>query len=560
MAQHLPPELLQLIISFIPPSEYLKNNVITVCSDWFELGEYEMFWLATLKSLLQEEIFFTENEECEFVGVVHYTFLDSLFNFKMERESYAQQLKRLEQILIFDRKPFQLRRETNSDIFGKTYWKRSRQFVTERRRRRIMLEVLRRVIQMGFSANISEWIDIVKFIKSHKDLKSIARYNYAHVNLANLFLFHYAYDYFKVVDQKWRDFAYYMLDFFFNECETPILDCIERIFKMKLIRVFNDKSLGLFEKFKKELVACGKKGVPDYFIVTLLNSADMTKAEDIEIVTKFVTLIRDRKQSKFTETIAARDVNSLFLYVRGNWECIEFYLKVLEVQKYQQFSPKIFIDNIIRNSDPESCNIIGILRRIHNEYGLEMNYLSKFLVQEKTNDLLLFFVDECGANVNQLIGESDNSFLISECIHATGLRRSQTELILTLMERGATIPNHEFFSTIFNNYFDREELYLPTLKKLVEKYGPRFDSLDFFSYHVKYIDDGFLFSPKSLVSVFQYFVEYLGSKQLATRDLKENIQDYCSRISNNWFDINLEEVEELKKKVKELFGFTITTK
>ncbi|EFC46754.1 hypothetical protein NAEGRDRAFT_47593 [Naegleria gruberi] len=563
MAQHLPAEILfHIFTSFTSPDQYL-NNLMLVCRDWYQTTNYEMFWLASLKRMMKQQILDCASETLE--NCITYAYPEYLVIKKndilKERQHYVSSLKNREKILVVDMKPFTKRKETNDDIYGDSYKTKCIQFIRERRKRLIALEMAKLAItfeQPSLFQDKSEWTQIMKLIENNQffDKKVVANLGIFNTSTTIFHIFIKQALIHQVIGEE--EFFDTVASFFICDCGLNVSTYIEPLIESRKIRSFlkeRNNSETFFEKYKNEVKSTAKSGVPAYLLKLIVSRVSMNNESHIEFVGKCVELFKSKKLIKFKESMVEPYTNIYMNALYPNWKNIELYLKDMKLMECNGFDHYEFIDSIIRkgvffmNEDEHEDLIIELLQRAHQEFGLKLDVpLPMSLTDTRTTKTLKFLVEN-GVDINYLLPNGTSP--LAQFIR----HKSNIDAILYLIERGATIPPIETATTInkLDKLFDYisdidESKFMSTLKILVEKFGPRFSGVAIENLSVVHLSMDNLFALLLLLKQSTHFNEDESTSLALTRF-------YCKWYNYN--GINFDKKEEFRNFVENELGIQL---
>ncbi|EFC45559.1 hypothetical protein NAEGRDRAFT_48307 [Naegleria gruberi] len=559
MAQHLSPEVLfHIFTNFSSPDQYL-NGLMLVCRDWYEVTNYEMFWLATLKNLMKQQIHDCKNNENfeTLIDTSRTNMVVKQSDIVKERKNYLSSIEKREKILVIDLKPFTKRRETNDDIYGNSYKTKSVQFIRERRRRLVVLELAQ--IASKFENDIidphmfqNDWEKIINQIENSKyyDKKFIANLG---VFNSSTTIFHIFLKQFQVHFHRGGDFDFLdrVVSFFLYDCELSVSSYMEHIVKTSGFNSFlkvRENKPTIFERFKNEFYFTGKSGVPAHFLSCVISSADLKDEMHFEFIRKCIELFKTKKLLKFKENMVEPYITEYMQAIIPNWMTMELYLNDMNMLECKGVNSYLFIHELCQKawylSQENSNSIVAEnLKRANKELGLKLDIPIPRSVTNRSNIEILKVLVENGADINSpppTLSDSTQSYhigvplarIIYNCYTS-----SRTEEILYMIEEGATLPPMDTpmptpfyesytYADIFDYYFDTEENnFLPTLKLLVEKFGARFTGAVPVIENVRYASNAITFS--GLCELLRYL------KQVTTMN-KEIICTPLTYIYCDW--------------------------
>ena len=526
MAQHLPAEILFHISSYSTPDQFL-NGLMLVCSDWFEVTKYEMFWVATLKSCIQTQLKICNEEESaeledtltELPPQVIGCFTYSKDEILKERKAYVRSLESTNKILLVNMAPFKKRKETNDDIYGSTYKQRTVQFIKQRSKRRVSLEIAKQLIKIAniFSNNVEmvmktsifqkEWESLKEFTSNHS-LYDKVTINGISILGQNRFLVNHFCNLYRVFLSVCMDtypfentvlFLREMFHYFFEECECSLIPVVEDIIKMGHFELFldnNDPTLEgvtvltpfLFPKFAKEVTESPKGGISkSSFFRVLVNSCDLKKPSDLLAFSKFIKVLKGKKLIKFEETMLDPILDDCYkTFAVGDIEVIKFFLEDIGAAKRPKFNPSLFATELVSrklyyHSKNTSSHIIELLKRVKVEFGISFSHpqILWSVIRHGDEDrleVIKYLVEEEHVNLNECYG-TYSSPLVQSVYYS--YRGDNSKEILYLIEKGATITPEQIgtyegltYEDILEYYIaSNQTTYLPIIKKLKEMVG-----------------------------------------------------------------------------------------
>ncbi|EFC41608.1 Hypothetical protein NAEGRDRAFT_70409 [Naegleria gruberi] len=498
MAQHLPHDILHHIFTSYASLDQYLNGLMLVCSHWYETTKYERFWLVTLDKLLCTEIQAIKDPR-QFGGeqVQHFPFNEHVervlaITFEAigrERERYLKKLLNRRQHLIIDMKPFKKRKEQNRDIYGETFKWRTVQFIREKRRRIMALEMV--IMAMEFESDVlneqlfeAKWNEIIEFIRENGiyDLKTVSNLR---ILQSSTTIFHILLKQWKIhfknqfVDSKCLE---KFIHFFLCECNLNISPYVDLLVSMEMnIQRLNNKVF--IKKLTNEVKSSRKTGVPPKTLLLLIQNCNMYRQDEAQFIRIFIEMLKNKKH--FHDQMVNPYLNQYLGSVVPSIFCIELYLKDLNITQCKDYKHYNMVNSICRDIEyVYSEEVVKIIQRAHSEFGLGLNIpLPESLVHEKNKLPLLKFLIENGSDVNSPPPGTlyCYGYTLIQYIRQCRSGSSTSDEIIYLVEHGAVLPEDSNsygirVDNVFDAYFDREEKYLPTLKFLVEKFGKRLTS------------------------------------------------------------------------------------
>ncbi|KAG2382208.1 hypothetical protein C9374_005410 [Naegleria lovaniensis] len=609
LVDELPHDILfHIFTSYCTPDQYL-NGLMLVCKHWNELTEYEMFWVATLKQSLRAQIQLSSQQEIQEMesllqddaqgsSVFQAGFI-SKKDIQKERERFIKSMEVREKILIINLLPFTKRKETNADIFGKVYKQRTVQFLKERSKRRVALELVKKIISIQNRVSLHNqdenfdvyfeygWEDVVSFIENHpiydrEQICSISILNISeglcHLFLKSCKLYLKSWEF---SEKRTRFFAK-MVEYFVVKCNVPISPLMDALFSLGCQEIFIEKDdefsehgelcycSGLFNKFESELKSSSKGGVSKTIFKTLIQNTAFNRKGSGHVTTKFVRLLLSKKLVKLKETMVEpylQDMHMPSFMARPNYELLQTLYLDIGIQHMKTFNENEFVESLLRNSIREYAHLqkihelVPFLRKCKEQLGINFSHpRALYAAVSRGHDsfgALKFIVDECNVDVN--VDLSPNAGALPLAIY-NSVSGTNLDSILFLIEKGATISESNIgtyegltMDQLLSNFICDMKDFLPTCKLLIEKFGLKPDAFAFL-YNLGYCDTVTGYTVDSILEILDFF-DQAGSSITAN---KEDAKHALEHVFNRWCELSF--IAQDQKLLKHEFAARVFEK
>ncbi|KAF0981173.1 hypothetical protein FDP41_012961 [Naegleria fowleri] len=602
-AQHLPHDILfHIFTNYSTPDQYM-NALMLVCKHWNELTHYEMFWVATLKQSLRSQIQYSSNVEIhEMENLWNDTSSTSpgmitMKDIQKERERFIKSMETRENILIINLLPFTKRKETNDDIFGNVYKQRTVQFLQERSKRRVALELLKMIISVQklspfinpeeiFDAHFEKvWEkDVIQFIENHPiydrdQICSISILNpsetVCHLFVKSCRLYLRSWNFL----EKRVKFVGKMLEYLFvkgvNSLVSPLMDALfalghPEIFIEKEDEFSENGELcycpGLFKKFESEFKSSSKGGVSKIMFRSLVQNTNFSRAASGHVVSKFVRLILSKKLTKFKESMVEpylQDAHFVSCLAKPNFELLQTLYLDIGIHQLKNFNESEFVGSLLQNAirDYPYAELPSFLRKCKEQLGMNFSHPNALYAAVSRSydslDVLKFLVEECHVDVNADLSPHAGALPL---VIFNSISGTKVDTILYLVEKGATVSEnnmgtYEGLSTdqLLSNFISNMEYFISTCKLLIEKFNLKPDVFAFL-YNLGYSDTVTGYTVDSIFEILDFCAQH-GSLLTTNMEDATNALQY---VFNHWSDASF--VAQDQKLLKHEFAARILEK
>ena len=535
-----------------------------VCSDWFELTKYEMFWVATMKSCIQTQLKICNEEESteledalmdwpRYLDLVMYS-KDEILK---ERKAYVRSLESTNKILLVNMAPFKKRKETNDDIYGSTCKQRTVQFIKQRSKRRVSLEIAKQLIKISnlFATNDlsiedkmqlfqKKWRLLKEFTDNHPLYDRVAINGIPTMGQKRFLINHFCMHYIVLLNicvnispfENTEDFFIEMTHYFLVECECSLIPVVEDIIKLGHCELFLDETDPpfenvkvltpfLFPKFANEVAQSTNGGVSkSTFINVLVGCCNVDEAVDFLVFSKFIKVLKGKKGIDFEKSLMeSLEEHGSYLFFSGSIEVARLFLRDMGAAKQPTFNPQAYSSAFLRRQFRYQNQITGsetieLLKQVKTEFGISFSHPEALYIVfdcAKANqgrlEVMKYLVEEEHVDVNQCFGTHSSPLAL--CVHCSNLSDNSKE-ILYLIEKGATITPEQIgtyeemvYEHILDYYIARDQkTYLPIIKQLHKMVSGTLNGNDFLSEMANgYINNC---TTETTLEILDYIAEY----------------------------------------------------